>query len=189
MTPGPAEYEPQANLALKASAQYGFGTAKRNPLGMRLAPGPGEYTPFNPNLVSPRVAFGTSKRPQVDGKHQTPGPGAYNPLRVRDTMTLSATMGGARDELSMASAQATPGPATYYGDVPTKPTSCGFSTAARVTVSVSANSSLLNPGPGSYETQAAREPASIFCLAGRRSAAKSTGATRSGGSRSRRWSG
>jgi len=152
-TPGPAEYLPKDKVALKASAAWGFGTSKRNPMGFGGAPGPGEYTPSNPNITSPRCCFGTSTRPQPSTKHGTPGPGSYNPLRVKDTVHLSATIQGARYD--PAADKQSPGPAAYNQSVRIQakaPPSWGFGTAARTTNAVQ-DSSLLNPGPGSYEAK------------------------------------
>lgn len=155
-TPGPGNYG-MSNLTLKANAKWGFGSSTRKGLGKSDGgPGPGEYTPRDPTVVSTKSVMGVSARKSdfAPDLAFTPGPGAYSPVAIKDTVKRAAVLAqkaNRMEKLSDGNLES-PGPAAYAcsraDPVRVRAPSHGFGTASRNTDTAN---KLLVPGPGTYE--------------------------------------
>lgn len=90
-TPGPNNYNPDANPALKKAPGYSMGSKLKSELDINnkeQKPGPGAYTSdANKGKTGPMYGFGSSQKGLQDSrsKSQTPGPGHYHiPYSVSD---------------------------------------------------------------------------------------------------------
>merc|ERR1719388_660598 len=81
----------------------------------------------------------------------TPGPGAYSPVAIKDTVKRAAVLATKANRMEKMSDD-NPGPAAYAcsraDPVRVRAPSAGFGTASRITDTAN---KLLVPGPGTYE--------------------------------------
>ncbi|CAK9115275.1 unnamed protein product [Durusdinium trenchii] len=147
--PGPGEY-PQVKAEKdkwKKTPSWSIGASTRGGKDWAPMPGPGAYTPSNPDFVSPKWGFTNDNRLKPNKRSTTPGPGQYelkSTLQGRDVSICSKPE-------SKGLTGTLPGPGAFtpswtttsnYGSAP----SIGFGASNRAKMVVSKT-----PGPGQYE--------------------------------------
>lgn len=147
--PGPGEY-PQVKSEkdkFGKTPSWSIGGATRGGKDWAPMPGPGAYTPSNPDFVSPKWGFTNDNRLKPNKRSTTPGPGQYelkSTLQGRDVSICSKPE-------SKGLTGTLPGPGAFtpswsttsnYGSAP----SIGFGASNRAKMVVSKT-----PGPGQYE--------------------------------------
>lgn len=148
--PGPGQYN-STNPSLdkfSRSPACGFGTSNRDGRGFVGQPGPGAYTPIDPNWTAKKVNFGSEKRLGMGSRSSTPGPGQYDTRGGMDGLMKSMS---ARFENggSMGRRSNTPGPGRYdpsRKQLDQSEPRWGFGTASRPDLLSTSKS----PGPGTY---------------------------------------
>mmetsp|Transcript_18911 Transcript_18911/g.42140 ORF Transcript_18911/g.42140 Transcript_18911/m.42140 type:complete len:172 (-) Transcript_18911:243-758(-) len=129
------------------SANFVFGTSSRDGPKGASQPGPGQYSPDDPNMVSVRFGFGTSTRGPVAKRSSGPGPGSYE-TRAGLEGAPKYTVAARRTQSAGA---AVPGPGQYQQgavkSVQEAAPKWGFGTSNRGGLS----STNRTPGPGQYE--------------------------------------
>mmetsp|Transcript_58499 Transcript_58499/g.128259 ORF Transcript_58499/g.128259 Transcript_58499/m.128259 type:complete len:224 (+) Transcript_58499:115-786(+) len=149
------------------SPNFVFGTSGRDGPRGASQPGPGQYTPDDPNRVSARYGFGTSSRGGIGSKSSGPGPGSYE---TRANMDGGPKYTAAPRRAQSAGANA-PGPGAYQATNSVKSTletspKWGFGTSQRQGLS-SVNRT---PGPGQYEAATKIGDAPKYSMKPRRTA-------------------
>mmetsp|Transcript_86894 Transcript_86894/g.225750 ORF Transcript_86894/g.225750 Transcript_86894/m.225750 type:complete len:234 (+) Transcript_86894:66-767(+) len=159
-TPGPGAYSHPSPAMDKYNAQpsHGFGTAQRDRTSAAGVPGPGQYKPHDPRVITIARCFGTSPRQSIQpARVTTVGPGQYNSAEDK-------TMGSFGPKYSAAPRPAerrshdTPGPGAYHYESdqmvassqqrrPRSP-KWGFGTSPRDNRSMPGS-----PGPGAYNSE------------------------------------
>lgn len=149
MAPGPGAYPVQQpdKSKFQKSPSYQFGSGARDGSSSAGQPGPGQYTPFDPNMTTPKYGFGTSTRGSINGRRsQTPGPGTYEYRSgLADAPKYTAAPRRGHD----SKAPGTPGPGAYKpidGSVADNAPRWGFGTSSRTGLSSLSGT----PGPGTY---------------------------------------
>lgn len=121
-----------------------FGSSNRDAKFGHKNPGPGTYTPFDPNMTTPKFGFGTAGRGVTSRRAGTPGPGTYDQQRGNDGPRFTAA--GRRSYDSKAPPM--PGPGAYKPNADAA-YECGpkwgFGSSVR-----SGMPTTLAPGPGTY---------------------------------------
>lgn len=149
-SPGPADYVVQpGSPADKRGKRVRFGKAQRFRRNKDDTPGPCQYTPINPNVISERRSIGEKTGVKLPGVSDvTPGPGAYNPVKVGETLDYGTSFYKGSTRWMIVSQVESPGPAAYLADKePSKATrSNGFGGGPRL-IETNAGDT---PGPGSY---------------------------------------
>mmetsp|Transcript_59527 Transcript_59527/g.134186 ORF Transcript_59527/g.134186 Transcript_59527/m.134186 type:complete len:225 (+) Transcript_59527:132-806(+) len=150
-SPGPGEYGFISTDKDKFSRSSSFSMGASSREGGKAwstMPGPGAYTPVNPNLTAPRWAFSTDSRLRAGKKASTPGPGRYH--------SNTTGMGGV--EMSFSGRpdgkrrSHTPGPGAYK---PSHEPCSHIASAPKLSFGASSRTELKmskTPGPGSYES-------------------------------------
>lgn len=175
-TPAPGAYElPLVDrVKFKSAAKFGFGTGSRFGMGEALGggakrdmPGPGQYTPNDPQLSSgTRVGFGTSVRQGLSSRIRSPGPGTYelHTCIGRGSPMFTATGKQPTSYLKKSSGLCpSPGPGAYNsGTGLDNGPKCGFGTSSRDAEirrmgGMSGGEAGQNPGPGAYDGQASMQ--------------------------------
>jgi len=159
--PGPGQYEPHHDSALKKSPSYKMGNSKRESRTRDRIDGPGPES-YDPRDVFTKTAmaswgFGTGKRDSLTQKTKDgPGPNSYNiPPKFANEGPKYHIQGRTIDHVSPKK-DFVPGPGTYEGKcdsrVKNEPSfSMGNSKRADL---ASSKEKLSNPGPGNYENTA-----------------------------------
>lgn len=148
--PGPGQYIPVAadKDKFNRTPSYGFGTSSRDGKSFRGLPGPGSYTPQNPNFFSPKWAMGSESRLGPVRRSQTPGPGEYD---TRGNMEgLQKSFSARLDGGALGKRSLTPAPGNYdvkHIQVEEAGQRWGFGTSSRPELLGKSKT----PGPGSYE--------------------------------------
>jgi len=112
--PGPGKYGvPNIDERFKKTPTFSFGTSTR-PGEKKYAglPGPGVYTPVDPNQLSPKWSMGSAARIPTQKPKKGPDPGAYKvsqPLLSKQ-FTLAGRFPGKKYTHTI------PGPGTYEPD-------------------------------------------------------------------------
>lgn len=148
-TPGPGTYSDisQDTSKLNANRICGFGTSPRDIHRPLSAPGPGQYSPADPNLVSSKYGFGTSQRQAAKPlRAVNPGPGAYT---HKEAMGMEGPRYSAAPRREGSRAAAVPGPGAYKSDevaiTSIQMPKYGFSKSPR-----DVRTHYSTPGPGAY---------------------------------------
>jgi hypothetical protein len=147
--PGPGAYGVPTDPKTNRPPSFSFGSTARDGHQGIGNPGPGQYTPFDPNHCTPKFGFGTAGRGGLGTRRSmTPGPGAYDATGGNTGPKFSAA--ARRNDSSKA--PPTPGPGAYkpiFGSANEMPPRWGFGTSAR------AGMQSLNqtPGPGTYNQE------------------------------------
>lgn len=153
--PGPGKYGvPSVEQKYNTLPRVTFGTGEQRVGGKKkydgpgAIPGPGAYTPFDPNQTTPKFGFGTGPRIPKSRPEQAPPPGTYeshgSTLSKRDCGMASRQTGGR--------AMSVPGPGAYSEDInPTreKAPSVGMGSGLRT----DAFKDQRLPGPGAYDSK------------------------------------
>jgi hypothetical protein len=157
--PGTYDLPDPAKSKYKDGTKFSFANSNRfvpeNP--RKRPPGPGAYEPRDPNLAThAKVSFGGSNRPReiASPTGVNPGPGAYE-LRSTVGGGLMFTARGRNVAQYLSRSRSMPGPGAYSpttGSVFQTAPKCGFGTSSRDAENVRARRAMVNPGPGTYET-------------------------------------
>lgn len=111
--PGPGAYgftKPETDKFCRTPA-FGFGSSSRDGRAFVGQPGPGAYTPVDPNWTAKKVNFGSEKRLGLGSRSCTPGPGTYD---TRGGMEgLQKSMSARLDGGALGRRSRTPGPGQY----------------------------------------------------------------------------
>mmetsp|Transcript_95820 Transcript_95820/g.132967 ORF Transcript_95820/g.132967 Transcript_95820/m.132967 type:complete len:210 (+) Transcript_95820:51-680(+) len=149
-SPGPADYVAfPGSPAEKKAKHVRFGRAQRFGRNKDDTPGPCQYTPSNPTAISERRSIGEKTAVKLPGVSDvTPGPGAYTPLKVAETLNKGTSFYKGSTRWIITNHVESPGPAAYLADKePSKTTrSNGFGGGPRLIE----NNATDTPGPGSY---------------------------------------
>lgn len=145
--PGPGAYNFTATSMDKyrTSQRYGFGTSSRDGKSFVGVPGPGAYTPFDPNITAPRWVMGSESRLGMVRRSQTPGPGTYDTRGNMDG--LQKSMSG---RFESKRSHSNPGPGKYnpfHAQTEDAEPRWAFGTSSRPELLGTSKS----PGPGTYE--------------------------------------
>jgi len=146
--PGPGAYgftNPDKDKFSRTPA-FGFGSSNRDGRAFVGQPGPGAYTPIDPNWTAKKVNFGSEKRLGLGSRSSTPGPGTYD---TRGGMEgLQKSISGRLDGGAMGRRSLTPGPGQYnpnFSSTESAPR-YGFGSASRPNLLGASKM----PGPGTY---------------------------------------
>lgn len=158
--PGPGTYGTGTSTEkdkYARSASYGFGTSSRDGRSFQGLPGPGAYTPFDPNITSPKWGLGSEARLGAVRRSQTPGPGTYDTRGNMEGLqkSFSARLDGSSKKFSA------PGPGGYtpfHTQVENLEPRWGFGTSSRPELLGKSKT----PGPGSYEYLTALSNSPVF---------------------------
>jgi hypothetical protein len=146
--PGPGAYpivSQDKTTKYTTPPSFAFGSSVRDGKFGHQIPGPGQYTPFDPNMTTPKYGFGTAGRGGLGRKSNYPGPGTYEPTSGNDGPRFTAA--GRRDRSSKA--PATPGPGAYKPNLDAAYDAgpkWGFGSSARTGMMTMSGT----PGPGTY---------------------------------------
>lgn len=113
--PGPGKYGlPSVEEKFKRMPSTCFGTSVRENDGKKWkgSPGPGAYTPFDPNQTSPLFGFGSAARIPKKKDPGYPDPGGYKTASAMDP-NKACSLGGRRVGKRASSM---PGPGAYDAD-------------------------------------------------------------------------
>uniref|UniRef100_A0A7S4RKM3 Uncharacterized protein n=1 Tax=Alexandrium monilatum TaxID=311494 RepID=A0A7S4RKM3_9DINO len=160
--PGPSDYVPMG-VGSKVAARCKFGTSKRFGRPNKDGPGPAEYSPRDPMVVSERKTIGerNGTLPLVTPT-STPGPGSYTPSRVREAPGCAANFARSSKRLVSpplrGSSLDSPGPAAYQHEVGRsvgrRTPAVGFGTSPTQRLQSQDHTGKADsdrtPGPGSY---------------------------------------
>jgi hypothetical protein len=107
--PGPGAYGAPSDPRQTAKPAFSFGSTSRDGYHGIGNPGPGQYTPVDPNHCTPKFGFGTSGRGGLARRSTTPGPGTYDaaPGNVGPRFTAAGRRSGE------SKAPPAPGPGAY----------------------------------------------------------------------------
>jgi len=126
---------------------FGFGSSCRDGRAFVGQPGPGAYTPIDPNWTQKKVNFGSEKRLGLGSRSSTPGPGTYD---TRGGMEgLHKSFSGRFDGGALGKRSLTPGPGQYNpnrNQVSESEPRWGFGSASRPNLLGASKT----PGPGTY---------------------------------------
>lgn len=111
-TPGPGSYGGTSETTSKfaRTPNFGFGGSTRDLQRPYSAPGPGQYQPDNPNIVSSKYGFGTSTRKGSERHRDQPGPGTY---RIEPELGKTSPKYTANKRREMTMTIDSPGPGAY----------------------------------------------------------------------------
>lgn len=150
--PGPGSYGFTSAEKDKFSRtpSFGFGTSSRDGKNFRGMPGPGAYTPNNPNFASPKWPMGSEPRLGSIKRSATPGPGTYD---TRGNMEgLQKSFSARLDGGAMGKRSETPSFYTVnHAQTEESTARWGFGTSSRPELLGPSKS----PGPGTYEYMSA----------------------------------
>jgi len=146
--PGPGAYGAPSDPRQTAKPAFSFGSTSRDGYHGIGNPGPGQYTPVDPNHGTPKFGFGTSGRGGLARRSTTPGPGTYDaaPGNVGPRFTAAGRRSGE------SKAPPAPGPGAYkpiFGAANDMPPKWGFGTSTRHGLT----SYSATPGPGTYNQE------------------------------------
>mmetsp|Transcript_12755 Transcript_12755/g.30526 ORF Transcript_12755/g.30526 Transcript_12755/m.30526 type:complete len:225 (+) Transcript_12755:56-730(+) len=164
--PGPGAYGHITSEKDKfaKSPNFVFGSSSRDGGRGAAQPGPGQYSPDDPNITSTRYGFGTSTRGPISRRSGGPGPGSYE---ARSTLEGGPKYTAA-PRRSQSAGSAVPGPGQYGKDsvraVQEASPKWGFGTSQRQGMS-SVNRT---PGPGQYEAATKMGEAPRYSMKARR---------------------
>jgi len=155
--PGPGKYGvPSVEQKYQTLPRVSFGSGEQR-VGDRAAkkfggegavPGPGAYTPFDPNQSTPQFGFGTGSRIPKPRPENAPPPGTYE----SHGSTLSQKTVGMASRMTGGRAMSVPGPGAYSEDIaPTreKAPSVAMGNGLRT----DAFKDQKRPGPGAYDSK------------------------------------
>mmetsp|Transcript_73191 Transcript_73191/g.89828 ORF Transcript_73191/g.89828 Transcript_73191/m.89828 type:complete len:211 (-) Transcript_73191:45-677(-) len=149
-SPGPADYVvAPGSPAQKLSKRIRFGKAQRFGRIRDDTPGPCQYSPINPIVISERRSIGEKTGVKLPGVSDvTPGPGAYNPVKVAETLDYGTSFYKGSTRWMIVNHVESPGPAAYMADKEASKNnrSNGFGGGPRLFEKNAADT----PGPGSY---------------------------------------
>lgn len=147
--PGPGQYGSLATDKDKfsRSASWSMGSSTRDGKAWGKLPGPGAYTPVNPNHSAPKFGFGVEERLRQRKVSATPGPGAYD-TRNKGLGGIEVSIVSKPDGVRRAH---TPGPGSYK---PSHDPCSNMASAPKISFGGSIRADLMmskTPGPGAYE--------------------------------------
>lgn len=110
VAPGPGKYgAPSITEKYKSSPSFAFGSSKRDVFkDLAGIPGPGNYTPFDPNQSAPKWGFGGGHRLPPTKDKGVPPPGSYKLPGAIESKNVSIK---SRPQPKRSSSQ--PGPGAY----------------------------------------------------------------------------
>lgn len=155
--PGPGKYGvPDVSQKYQMLPRVSFGTgeqrvgdrAQKKFGGPGSIPGPGAYTPFDPNQTTPQFGFGTGKRIPKPRPEQAPPPGTYE----SHGSTLSQKTVGMASRMTGGRAMSVPGPGAYSEDIaPTREKAPSVAIGTGTRTDTFKDQKL--PGPGAYDSK------------------------------------
>jgi len=150
--PGPGAYpitQPD-KCKFQRAPNFVFGSGARDGNSGLGAPGPGQYSPFDPNESAPKFGFGTSTRGAISGRRsQTPGPGTYD---QRSGLEGGPKYTAAPRRGNESRAPGVPGPGAYKpidGAASEVAPKWGFGSSSRSGLTTLSGT----PGPGTYNQE------------------------------------
>merc|ERR1719498_2299641 len=150
--PGPGKYGvPSVEQKYNKLPNWGFGSSEQRPSVSKrfdksaTVPGPGSYTPLDPNATTSKFGFGTESRMPKRRTSEGPPPGTYDANKSSlssRTVSMASRMEGGR-------AISVPGPGAYSAKIePTREAAPHFSMGSGVRKEALRDQKF--PGPGTY---------------------------------------
>mmetsp|Transcript_34927 Transcript_34927/g.98029 ORF Transcript_34927/g.98029 Transcript_34927/m.98029 type:complete len:219 (-) Transcript_34927:75-731(-) len=156
--PGPGDYAPHegpGQVVERAHARVLFGKSDRFASAKNQNPGPCEYSPRKPTIVTERKTIGERNVKLVNVLDVTPGPGAYSPTTTKETVRHATNFARGTSRWVVPQGgrvgDESPGPAAYQHETSAgRRGGTGFGTSPRIVDMAHAARTSKTPGPGSY---------------------------------------